>query len=957
MLGDHAREDSDLSELPLVDRGLYEIGSEVARGGMGRVITARDRRVGREVAIKELLFAEDAAKVRFEREARITAALQHPSIVPIYEVGRWDNGEPFYAMKHVDGRSLDQVIAESPQLDDRLALVPNLLAVADALAFAHSRRIVHRDIKPANILLGSFGETLVIDWGLAKQLIDDREPEPAADPRRSSSDALTLYGQVMGTRAYMPPEQARGEPIDERADVFALGATAFHVLTGVTPFSSDGDPHDVIARLPPDLLAIVRKAMARNPDDRYPTAQQLADDLRRFQRGQLVGVHRYTSWQLVRRWLRRYRVAVVVAAFAVVVLGAVVVMGVAEIVREQARADRQRLIAEDSRAEAEQLMDFMIGDLHRKLEPIGKLDLLASVAEKADNYYQRHANELDPDSERKRVQAALNFGEVLATKGDSTAALATFRDALSRSQKLAAAEPFNRMWQDRLAASHLRVANVLLSQGDLQGAVDGYRIGRGILEQLAAVDRSNTEYVRGLSIANVRLVEAFRQQGNLPASLSASRAAIASAVALVARDPTNSDFKELLSNAHTHAGDIRQASGDAAGAMAEYRDAIAIASAQLEVEPTNLDRKHNLALLHGRVGSIELVGGNVTGALADFRSMASILTRLVDIDPLDTTWRRNLATAHYQIASALRAQGAFAEAISEYRNGLTMFGELVAGDSANARHRRDQWYGHTQVGELAALLGDHQTADAAYRAALDIIDALVAQTPDGYQIERSMTHSLGAQVAQLRNDVPAALIATRLALAIDEQITAKDDTNTLAQSNVVLGYHTIGDLLLGQAKRSEALVAFRASLARAEMMAARDPNNARWQHNVAITSNAIAKVLVMKGQPKQSLAYSRKALAIDEQLLASDRTNALARRDAALGHLELGNALLALGDRTGARAAYRQAQTIGAQIANADPGDAAWRSELRRIRRAAARARERHLPSGKYARGSGSSKN
>ncbi|MBS1123189.1 MAG: High-affnity carbon uptake protein Hat/HatR, partial [Deltaproteobacteria bacterium] len=157
----------DYDELLTVDRAHYAIDHELARGGMGRILEARDRRLGRRVAIKEVLQLDPAALARFEREARITARLEHPGIVHVHEAGRWPSGQPFYAMKLVRGQPLDVCIAQTPAFASRLALLPSVISVVDAIAFAHSQHVIHRDLKPANVLVGDYGETVVIDWGLA----------------------------------------------------------------------------------------------------------------------------------------------------------------------------------------------------------------------------------------------------------------------------------------------------------------------------------------------------------------------------------------------------------------------------------------------------------------------------------------------------------------------------------------------------------------------------------------------------------------------------------------------------------------------------------------------------------------------------------------------------------------------------------------------------------------------
>lgn len=223
--------------LPVIDPQRYQVLGEFARGGLGRILKVKDVRLGRIVALKEMLGDSAKAYARFAREALLTARLEHPAIVPIHEIGRWPSGEPFYAMKLVSGRSLREVIHATRTLGERLALLPNAIAVADAIAYAHSVGVLHRDLKPANVLVGAFGETVVIDWGLAKDVREAHGSSPAdLDPALPDGDSLTVMGAVLGTPQYMPPEQARGLPVNERADVYALGALLYEVLAGAPPY-------------------------------------------------------------------------------------------------------------------------------------------------------------------------------------------------------------------------------------------------------------------------------------------------------------------------------------------------------------------------------------------------------------------------------------------------------------------------------------------------------------------------------------------------------------------------------------------------------------------------------------------------------------------------------------------------------------------------------------------------
>ncbi len=339
-------------QLPVVPVESYVRIDEYARGGLGRIIRAKDERTGRFVAIKEMLADNADAAARFVREALVTANLQHPAIVPVYEVGQWPDGKPFYAMKLVRGRPLNDVIAATPDLDGRLALVSYVAAVADALAYAHGERVIHRDLKPHNVLCGAFGETVVIDWGLARRL-DDQDPAATVDSQTPPAPGETHVGAVMGTPSYMPPEQARGERADQQSDVYAIGAILYHVLAGRPPHVGtdletlldrveNTPPEKLPSEVPPDLAAIVDRAIARDRATRYPSATELASDLRRFMTGQLVLAHHYTRRQRLARFVARNRGGVTVAAAALAIVAIVATFAIRNVVIARNEADASR---------------------------------------------------------------------------------------------------------------------------------------------------------------------------------------------------------------------------------------------------------------------------------------------------------------------------------------------------------------------------------------------------------------------------------------------------------------------------------------------------------------------------------------------------------------------------------------------------------------------------------------
>jgi serine/threonine protein kinase len=296
----------------------YTLVEFLARGGMGAVYVAEDQSLNRRVALK-VLEAEDphgAMAGRLLREARVLAQLEHPGIVPVHDAGTLVDGRVFYVMKFVEGARLDQYLAGVSALSDRLRL---FLRVCDAVSFAHSRGILHRDLKPANVMVGAFGEVLVMDWGLAKILeaqlngssnedesetLTSKVQELSLKDESTQATAFTADGMVMGTPGYMSPEQASGrsETLDVRSDIFSLGKLLEFMVT--RPASSRA------AKPPRALRAIYEKASATDPSGRYAGVSGLTEDLYRFLDGQPVSAYRENLLERVQRFYHRYQAAI-----------------------------------------------------------------------------------------------------------------------------------------------------------------------------------------------------------------------------------------------------------------------------------------------------------------------------------------------------------------------------------------------------------------------------------------------------------------------------------------------------------------------------------------------------------------------------------------------------------------------------------------------------------------------
>lgn len=372
----------------VADGGRFRVLRLHAKGGIGQVSVAVDDELSREVALKELQprYADDAAsRSRFILEAEITGGLEHPGVVPVYGLGHYADGRPFYAMRFIQGDSLHDASQRFRQaltsgtfhggyeLELR-KLLRRFIDVCDAMEYAHSRGVLHRDLKPGNIMLGRYGETLVVDWGLAKLGTTESpgkspEAESVLHPDSADQSAPTKLGSTIGTPNYMSPEQAAGElnKLGPASDVYSLGATLYHVLTGRPPFE-DADvgvvlsavqaalfprPREIDARIAKPLEAICLKAMARNPEDRYASARELAEDIERHLADEPTRAKPDSALDRILRWTRKHRGTTLAAGVGLLLLAAVSAIAYVAVSaeRDEARRQRDRAIASEEKAQ------------------------------------------------------------------------------------------------------------------------------------------------------------------------------------------------------------------------------------------------------------------------------------------------------------------------------------------------------------------------------------------------------------------------------------------------------------------------------------------------------------------------------------------------------------------------------------------------------------------------------
>ncbi|MBI5548587.1 MAG: protein kinase [Deltaproteobacteria bacterium] len=340
--------------------GRYTFVRVHASGGQARILLCRDEHVGRDIAIKEIHREGAVGEAsnrstsveaqRLLREARVTGQLEHPNIVPVYDLGRRKDGALYYSMRFVRGTTLGEKLKACRTLTERLRLLRPFMDICSAVAYAHSRGVIHRDLKPSNAMVGEFGETVLLDWGIAKVRgkRDIRAVDIANESKLMAEYAVseTIDGAAIGTPAYMSPEQAAGkvDEIDERSDVWGLGAILYQILTGTPPNAGKTQAELINAVLagrvrpvqqlckdaPPELAAICEKALRREKNRRYKTAKDIADEVEAFLTGAKVTAYRYSSWELLRRFAEQNKKTMAAAAVILLtIIGALVAVTVA----------------------------------------------------------------------------------------------------------------------------------------------------------------------------------------------------------------------------------------------------------------------------------------------------------------------------------------------------------------------------------------------------------------------------------------------------------------------------------------------------------------------------------------------------------------------------------------------------------------------------------------------------
>jgi serine/threonine-protein kinase len=869
----------------------YELQGEIARGGMGVVVKAFDRELAREVALKVLrdeLAAEPRLVQRFLAEARVTARLDHPGIVPVHEVGRDAHGRAYFAMRLVRGRELKRIIelaragAEGWSRTRALSVIQK---VCEAMAYAHGKGVIHRDLKPSNVMVGEFGEVYVMDWGLARtigaddphdlRLRDRPRTQGVADERELESPIVTMDGDVLGTPCYMAPEQAQGRiaELGPRSDVYSVGAMLYHLLAGEMPYVPTGTSvasRDVLAQLvrgpprslsdlgldvPAELAAICEKAMSREPADRYPDMLSMAEDLRAFLEGRVVRAHETGAWAEARKWVQRNKAlsGAMSLAVAALVVGLFVSLALkAQSDASSVRAENSAQVASDERDRALTIASFLEDTLTGVGPSIARGRDTTMLREMMDGALSRlNKGELSgaPVAE---LRLRIVIGEAYEEIARYEEAEALLREAVSKGESLFQGD------HALIARAQSELGAVLRARGDFAGAEPVLRRALAMRERLFPGDHPDvSETIEKLALA-------LEDRGDLAAAEPLFRRALAMRERMYAGD------HESTAIALSNLGGMLHALGDLKGADAHLSRAVAMQERLFHGDhPALASSLENLA-------SLMSTRGDAAAGEALVRRAYEMRKRIYPGD------HPNLSVSLNNLAMAAFDRGDSVEAERLFRESIEMQRRLVKGDDKVLAEN---------LGDLGGLLytrGDLAGAEPLYRESLAMLRRILA--PD----HPSISNQLGnlAVLFKARGDFDAAEALHRENLAMQKRLYPGD------HPDVALTLNNLASLLEARGNRAEAESLYRDAIdMQKRLTPTGHPNLARFESH-------LANLLQRKGDLVAAEALDRHALEMQQHFSNGDSPE-LGKCSA-----NLASVLADRGDASGAETYYREALRI-----------------------------------------------
>ncbi len=867
-----------------------------AQGGLGAVFVALDGELNREVALKRILDkrADDAAsRHRFLLEAEITGGLEHPGIVPVYGLGAYADGRPYYAMRFIRGDSLKDAIAKyhagPPNVVGFRQLLRRFLDVCNAMEYAHSRGVLHRDIKPGNVIVGKYGETLVVDWGLAKALgkSDPSSEERTLMPSSASGSHETLPGQAIGTPAYMSPEQARGDldALGPRSDVYSLGATLYCLLTGKPPFEGNafevvkaverGDfkpPRAADSSIDKALEAIVVKAMATKPEDRYASCRALADDLEHWLADERVEAYREPWTRSLNRWLTRHRTAVTGAAAAGIV--ALLGLGIISAVQTKARNDLDRKKRELTAANTK----------------VSQANTELAAANVALDLQRRRAE----DREKQAIDAVRKYTEVMQEEPllKDTPELEELRKRLMRPpleffrtlrERLQADRNTRPESLVRLAEAAHDYAHLADEVGDKKDGLNAHEDSLAIWERLTREDRRNADYRSRLATMLVCKGNILRDTGQLDVALVAYEAALAIDQKLVEDHPTVTQYRSNLATTSHNLANLLYETDQTSEAWVAHESALTIRQKLADLHPEVTQYRSALAESHSSIGTLFHYTRQPDAAQASWEAAIAINRKLADDHPTVTKYLLDLGENHNNLGALLSGTGPPAAAREAYEAALTIRTKLATDHPTVTRYQLDLGQSHNNLGLLLRATNQPDAARLEYEIARGIFQRLVADHPT--------------------------VIVYRRALA----------TNL----------HNLGNLLSDTGLSEVARQEYEAGLVIQAKLASDNPDVAQYQCDLASRHNDFGLFLLRSNRQTEAARASFEVARTIYQELVEDHPDVNQhQRDLAATHNNIGVALRTAGRTDAARVSYETASSIQRKLVVDHPESPEFASDL-----------------------------
>ncbi|MCB1185234.1 protein kinase [bacterium] len=628
----------------------YRVVRRIGRGGMGEVYEAEDETLRRRVALKTIRAEERPSareKSRFLREARILSRLDHPGICRIHDYIEGEDRDHL-VLEFIRGRTLSDL--EFP-VRGRLGLVEQLLRV---LAVAHENDIVHRDLKPDNVMVTDTGVLKVLDFGLARpgaRLRGDADTVSAGGgpivPADGVGDTFTIEAGILGTPAYMSPEQARGEPATSASDMYSCGLIIHFLLTGTGAYGEPGNVVRLLDRvrdadvlpLPgvdPDLADLVARLTHRSPGAR-PSAESALIRLRRIRT----------------KRSRRHRRIALAAAVIVLLLGGL--KYTRDLRFERGRADEQRARAED-------LFGFMLGDLGPRLEEVGRLDIMDGVGNQALRYFAgRDTTSLDVGDTRRLARTLNLIGEIRMKRGQPDSAEVAFRRARELLRARAVAARGDAEAQALLGSTEFWLGSVAYGRGDLARATECFRTYHRISRELVSADPTEPRWRQELAYAQTNLAAVYRANGETASALLVLDEAIAAKRALLADDPADADLRSSLANSEAMMAEVQSEAWRFREALEHLHRARLLAEEALASSPLDAELSSRCSTLLQREGVMLLNLGHVGDARPLLERDLDLARELVGREPENVDWRVGYAIS---LATAMRA-AVYADRVDE----------------------------------------------------------------------------------------------------------------------------------------------------------------------------------------------------------------------------------------------------------------------------------------------------